>query len=166
MIKQTKSIVAALLAAGFLGLAQQALASDTTTQTVTFAVTAINELSVSGSPGALTVSTATAGQAPDVVTDSTTSYSITTNETDRKITGAINTAMPSGVTLRVALQAPAGSGTSAGPVVLTTTAQELVTGISTLNETGRAITYSLQATSAAGVVSSASKTVTLTITAD
>jgi hypothetical protein len=166
MIKQTKSIVAALLAAGFLSLAQHAFASDTTTQTVTFAVQAINELSVSGSPGALTVSTATAGQAPNVVTDSTTSYSITTNEDDRKITGAINTAMPSGVTLTVALQAPVGSGSTAGPVVLTTTAQELVTGISRLNETGRGITYSLQATAAAGVVSSASKTVTLTITAD
>lgn len=165
MIKHSKSIVAALLAAGLLSLASHALAGDTASQTVTFQVTPINELSVSGNPGALVVSTATAGQAPDIVSDASTTYAITTNESDRKITGAINTAMPSGVTLRVALQAPAGSGTSQGPTALTTTAQDLVTGISTLNEASRAITYSLQASSAAGVVPSASKTVTLTILA-
>ena len=55
MIKQTKSIVAAFLAVGFLAIAQQALAGDTATQNVTFQVTAINELSVSGNPGALVV---------------------------------------------------------------------------------------------------------------
>ena len=165
MINKTKSLVAAFLAAGFLGLAQHAMAGDTATQTVTFAVTAINELSVSGSPGALVVSTATAGQAPDMVTEGTTTYSITTNEADRKITGAIDSAMPTGLTLRIALQAPAGSGSSVGPVTLGTSASDLVTGISTLNETGRTITYWLSATSAAGVVPSASKTVTLTILA-
>ncbi len=70
--------------------------------------------------------------------------------------------MPSGVTLQVELTAPTGA-TSAGTVTLTGTAADLVTGISTLNESEKAITYTLSATSAAGIVESASKTVTFTI---
>jgi len=144
--------------------ASLAFAGSSATQTVTYQVSAIDELSVSSPAISLTVSTATAGSAPDAVTDSSSSYSITTNETNRKITGQIDTAMPTGVTLAVNLAAPTGA-TSTGSTVLSTTAADLVTGISTLNEAGKAITYSLSATSAAGVVSSASKTVTLTITA-
>ena len=139
-----------------------AMAGSSATQTVTYAVSAINEISVSGNPAALTVSTATAGSAPNSVSDATTTYAITTNGTGKKITGAINTAMPAGVTLTVNLTAPTG-GTSAGATSLGTSASDLVTGITTLNESGKTITYSLSATSAAGVVSSASKTVTLTV---
>jgi hypothetical protein len=127
-------------------------------------VSAINELSVSSPTVSLTVSAATAGSAPTAASDSSTSYAITTNESNRKITGILNTAMPSGVSLSASLAAPSG-GTSLGAVVLTESAQDLVTGISTLNATGKAITYNLSATSAAGVVPSASKTVTLTVTA-
>jgi hypothetical protein len=157
-----KAVIAAILTTGIL--AGAGYAADSATQTVTFEVTAINELSISGNPAPLTVSTATAGGAPNSVSDSTTSYSITTNETNRKITGALNTDMPSGVTLSVSLAAPAGA-TSAGPQALSTTAADLVTGISTLNETAKTITYQLSAASAAGVVPSGTRTVTLTITA-
>ncbi len=165
MIKQTQSLAVALLAAGIFSIAQHAAAADTATQTVTFSVSAINELTVSGNPGSLTITTATAGSAPTAVTDSTTSYAITTNETNRKITGSINSNMPGGLTLSVTLAAPAGSGTSAGKQALSTTAVDLVTGISTLNESARTITYELGATTGFGVVPSASKTVTLTIVA-
>ncbi|MBI5099039.1 MAG: hypothetical protein HZB30_07335 [Nitrospirae bacterium] len=152
-----------LLVAGSLFLMSGiAMAASSTTQTVTYAVSAINEISVSGNPAALTVSTATAGSAPNSVSDATTTYAITTNETGKKITGAINSNMPAGVTLTVSLAAPTG-GTSAGATSLSTSASNLVTGITTLNESGKTITYSLSATSAAGVVSSASKTVTLTV---
>ncbi|QTQ38918.1 Uncharacterized protein ToN1_48240 [Aromatoleum petrolei] len=131
---------------------------------MTYEVTAINELSVSGNPGALTISSATAGSAPTAVSDATTTYAITTNQSTRKITAAIDTAMPSGVTLKANLAAPTGA-TSAGAVTLGAVAVDAVTGISTLNESGKTITYSLEATTAAGVVTSASKTVTFTIAA-
>lgn len=157
-----KSAFAALIIAG-LG-AGAAYAGDSATQTVTYEVQAINELSVSAATASLTVNSATAGAAPNVATDATTSYAITTNETNRKITGAINSNMPSGVTLSVTLAAPTG-GTSAGKQALSTTAVDLVTGIATLNESGKSISYELAATAAAGVVASATKTVTLTITA-
>lgn len=143
--------------------AASAFAASSATQTVTYEVSAINELTVSGNPGALVVNAAVAGSAPSSKSDSSTTYAITTNETNRKITGALNTAMPAGVSLSVNLAAPTG-GTSAGAVALTALAQNLVTGISNLNESAKTITYSLSATSAAGVVPSATKTVTLTIT--
>lgn len=161
---QNKKITAALLAVGIVSLGQNAFAGATAQQTVTYEVTAINELSVSGATASVTVNSATAGSAPTVATDSTTSYAITTNETGRKITGAINSNMPSGVTLSATLVAPTG-GTSGGKLALSTSAVDLVTGISTLNESNKGISYELAATSAAGVVTSATKTVTLTITA-
>lgn len=162
MKNSIKTIMAALLVTGTLTI--NASAATTAEQTVTYEVTAINELSVSSPTVSLTVNAASAGSAPTAASDASTSYAITTNESNRKITGALNTAMPSGVSLSASLAAPAGA-TSVGAVALTGSAQDLVTGISTLNESGKVITYNLSATSAAGVVPSASKTVTLTVTA-
>jgi len=156
------TMAAVLFLIGLIG--GQAMAANVSTQTVTYAVDAINEFNVSGDPGTLTINTAVAGSPPTSVEDSTTTYAITTNQTGRIITGAINTAMPAGVTLTVALAAPTG-GSGGTDVTLTGTAATLVTGITTLNESGLAITYKLSATSAAGVVSSANKTVTFTIAA-
>lgn len=153
---------AALLIAGLS--AGVSYAGNTAQQTVTYEVQAINELSVSSPTSSLTVNSATAGSAPNVATDSSSSYAVTTNETNRKITGAINSNMPGGVTLSITLAAPTGA-TSAGKQQLSTTPTDLVTDIATLNESGKAITYELGATAAAGVVPSATKTVTLTITA-
>ncbi len=90
-----------------------AVAGNTAQQTVTYEVQAINEISVSGNPAALIVSAATAGSQPTAATDTTTSYAITTNQSNRKITGAINTAMPANTTLSITLAAPTGA-TSAG----------------------------------------------------
>jgi hypothetical protein len=152
--------IAALLMAG-----APAFAGNSATQTVSYEVQAINELSVSSESVSLVVNSATPGSAPNAATNSSTSYSITTNETGRKIVGALNSDLPAGVTLSVTLAAP-NQATSLGKVALTSTAVDLVSGISTLNETGKSIAYELAATSAAGVVPSASKTVTLTIMAD
>ncbi len=162
MINQTKFIAAAILTAGILSL--HAVAGPTAQQTVTYEVSAINELSVSAATASLTVNSATAGAAPNAATDTSTTYAITTNELNRKITGSINTDMPSGVTLSVSLAAPTGAF-SLGKTLLTSSAADLVLDISTLNESNKAISYELAATSAAGVVPSATKTVTLTITA-
>ena len=157
-----KAAVAALLFAG--AAVTGAYAGSSATQTLTYEVQAIDELAVSSPTVSLTVNSATAGSAPNSVSDSSTSYSITTNETNRKITGQLSSDMPAGVTLAVSLAAPSGAS-SAGTQQLSSSPVDLVTGISTLNETGKTIAYTLSATSAAGVVPSASKTVTLTITA-
>lgn len=159
-----RKFTAFLVAVWILGASMIVMAGATATQTVTYSVSAINELSVSGDPPSLTVSTATAGSAPITVTTASTRYAVTTNMIGSKITGAIDTAMPTGVTLAVSLAQPAG-GTSAGTVTLTDTPQDLVTNITRLNETGKTITYALSAASNAGVVPSAAKSVTLTISA-
>jgi len=140
-----------------------AFAASSSSQTVGVQVSAITEISVSGNPGALNVATATAGQDPDEVSDATTTYSITTNRDNLKITGALNTAMPTGTTLKLNLEAPTGA-TSAGDVSMSATAADLVTGITKKKGSSLQVTYKLSATVEAGVVSTTSKTVTLTLT--
>ena len=87
-----KTATSLLICLALLVVAAQAVVAAT--QTVTYSVSAINELSVSGNPAALAVSTATAGSEPDDATDATTTYGISTNQTGTKITAAIDTAMP------------------------------------------------------------------------
>jgi len=157
-----KKLIALVSVALIFGLYMNAYSADNVTQTVTYEVQAINEITVSGNPGALVISTATAGSQPTTATDATTSYSVTTNGTNKKITGSIDTAMPANTSLLVTLTAPTG-GSSAGQVALSTTAQDLVTGISTLAESGLTISYEFTADAAAGVVASSTKTVTLTV---
>lgn len=153
-----------LAVAGLLfGLIGLALAANTAQQTVTYEVTAINEVSVSGDPGNLVVSTATAGSEPTDATDNSTTWALTTNGATKKMTGSIDTNMPANTTLEVNLTAPTG-GSSSGDVTLSTTAADLVTSVSTVAESGLSITYTLSATIAAGVVAQATKTVTLTLT--
>lgn len=151
------------IAAGFIVLACGNAFAQTATQTVTFQVTAIDEISASGDPGALIVNSATAGSQPDAATDATTSYNVTTNGSSKKITGSIDSAMPVNTTLGVTLTAPTG-GSSPGQVMLTITDQDLVTGISTLAESGMSISYQFSATAAAGVIASSNRTVTFTFT--
>ena len=152
------------LMAGLLVVAAAASASaQTATQTVTMQVDAINLISVSGTPS-LTISAAVAGGAPTSVTSTGNTWAVTTNQSNAKITASIPTAMPTGVTLSANMGAPAGSGSSAGYLSLGTTAVDLVTGITKLNETGLSLSYKLDATSAAGVLSSTTRVVTFTIT--
>jgi hypothetical protein len=139
------------------------MGANTANQTVTYEVSAINEISVSADPGNLVVNTATAGSQPTADTDATTTWAITTNESSKKMTGSIDTNMPANVTLQVNLTTPTG-GTSQGDVTLSTTVEDLVTGIPSVAESGLTITYTLSATIAAGVVTQAQKTVTLTLT--
>jgi hypothetical protein len=154
-----------LTGAAALGLAgaAAALATNAATQTVSFTIAAINEISVSASTLSLTVNSATAGSAPTAATDNTTSYAITTNggADGKRITAKINTDMPTGVTLSVELAAPTGASSS-GVVPLTLTPTSVVTGIDSVAQSGLQIAYTLSATQAAGQ-STGSKTVTFTI---
>lgn len=153
---------AATLAIAASVFAAKDASAQTATQTVSYEVAAVDQISVAGSPS-LVVNSATAGNALNSATAGGT-YAITTNGTNRKITASIDTNMPSGVTLTVSLGAPTGAS-SAGTVTLSTTAQDVVTGITTVNESGLSIGYGLSASITAGVVAAANKTVTYTITA-
>lgn len=155
-------VIKIIAVAGILVLAAAITAqAQTATQSVTYAVSAINQISVTGTPS-LTISTATAGTAPGAVTNSASSWAVTTNGSAKKLTASINSAMDAGVTLSLTAVAPS-VGTSAGKKSLSTTSTDLVTGIAGVAESGMGLTYELAATLAAGVVASSSKTVTFTL---
>jgi len=141
--------------------AATAASAQTATQVVTFQVDAINQIAFAGSPS-LVVNTATAGSNPTAST-SAASWAVTTNQTGSKITASIGSNMPAGLTLSVNLAAPAGAS-SAGAQSLSTVAVDLVTSITMLAQGALGVTYTLDATAAAGVVASTSRTVTYTIT--
>lgn len=154
-----------VIALSMLFIAGPVMADEQAFQTVSFVVGAINDISVSGDPGTMFVSAAIAGSEPEEVSDASTTYSITsTGGTDnKKITASINSPMPTGVTLKINLDAPSGA-TSSGDVDIShaTNSLDVVVFIDSIAEADKTITYKLGATVAAGVVSD-SKTVTLTI---
>ena len=152
-----------MIMSAILVIAAAASASaQTATQTVTFQVDAINQVGVTGSP-TLDINAAVAGNAPTSATSAGNSWAVTCNQTGAKITASIGAAMPAGVTLSATLGAPAGAA-SAGIKSLGTGAVDMVTGITKLNASALALTYQLDATSAAGVITSTTRVVTYTIT--
>lgn len=138
--KMSVLILTLVLLVGLYGIAQ---ADTTATQTVSYEVTEINAISVSGNPGTLIISTATAGALPDAVSDNTTSYSITTNGATKKITAKIDNPMPEDLALRVLLDRPFITGASAVEVTLTTSEEIVVSGISPVVASGLKILYTL-----------------------
>jgi hypothetical protein len=136
--------------------------AQTATQVVRFQVNAINQVAVSGIPAPMVINSATAGNAPGSVIGAGTSYAITTNESNQKITASIDQSLPSGVTLEVALTAPDGA-MSAGAVLLSTSGADVVTGITSANASSLPITYRLSATPAVQMSAPATRTVTFTV---
>ncbi len=149
------------LVLSLVGIAGASALAGAQTQTVTFAVNAINQISNSGTPS-LTITTAVAGSQPTSATDATSSWAVTTNQSGAKISASIPSAMPAGLTLKVNLGAPAGA-TSAGLQTLSTSSVDLVTAITKLASGSLSATYQLDATAAAGVVASSTRLVTYTI---
>lgn len=150
------SVIVAFAAHDSLAAQNQAAA------TVSFEVRPINEIALSGSPAPLVINAAVAGAEPMSVTDQSTTWAVTTNELARKVTAATG-ALPTGVSLEIAMAAPAGASTL-GFVTLATTAQDIVTDIATAQASALQVTYRLSATVQAGIVAPASATITFTIT--
>lgn len=140
----------ALLAAGLSALGAQIVGAQT--------------LNVSGNPGLLRVSAAIAGSEPIAVVNSSTTYTVTTGNPNRffRITAGLSAPMPVGVTLTASLAAPPGA-ISLGPVALDGIARDVVMDIPRRTTATQAITYTLSATVAAGVIPNSTRTVTLTI---
>jgi hypothetical protein len=149
-----------MISLALLGAATPVVAQSSA-QTVSFQVDAINQIAFAGSPS-LVINSATAGSAPSSVNAAAT-WAVTTNQSNAKITASINAAMPANVTLTVALIAPTGA-TSNGAQTLGTVATDVVTGITQVAQGALGVTYSLTATATAGVVASTTRTVTYTIT--
>ena len=136
--------------------------AQTATQVVRFEVVAVNQIGVTGTPAPLVVNSATAGSQPTAVTMAGSSYAVTTNETNQKITATINEGLPAGLTLEVSLAAPPGA-TSAGHVSLGTASADVVTGLSNVAASALPITYRLSSTASVRMTAQATRVVTYTI---
>jgi hypothetical protein len=97
-----------------------------------------------------------------IVSKTSATYAITTNETNRRIVVSIDAPMPAGTTLTMTMAAPTG-GSSIGEVPLSTSPQTAVTGISRLNERDLGIEYSLIAAPGSRVTAASTRTVSLTL---
>lgn len=134
------------------------------TQNVTVVVQEINEITVSAATLTITINSATAGSAPDDATDLTTTYNITSNGANKKITGQLDVDYAAGISLAIELTEPAGA-TSAGEVTLTSgSASDLVTGITRVTGMALQIKYTAAATAAAVPNEPAGETHTVTLT--
>lgn len=140
----------------------QAQVSSSATQTVSFEVKAINQIAFAAATPSLVIDTATAGSNPTPATAAST-WAVTTNQTAKIAASITSGAIPAGLTLKVDLSPPTGAS-GAGPQTLSATAVDLVTNIVKRAQSGITVTYSLDATLAAGVVPSTLVTVTYTIT--
>jgi len=141
-------------------------AASTSQHTVSITVMAINEIAITGSPS-LTINTATAGARPD--TDSGDGQlKLTTNETGKKITVQLDSALPTGLTLR--LESTATDEDFEGEIPsLDNTPKDLVTGLANkatddTDPSGVVLTYVLTATQAAEPEAGLTRTVTFTLT--
>jgi hypothetical protein len=143
------------------GISGLAMASNTAQQIVVIAVDPINVISVSGNPPVMILNIANIGTNLAEIQDASTTYNITTNGTAMKITGRLDSAMPTGVQLKINL---VGS-VSSGDVVLTTSATDLVTGITRKAEKFKTITYKLSAISA-GITAPRQVTITLELVSE
>ena len=85
-MSRTKKFVVSF---ALLPLAASAVMAQTATHVLTFQVSAINQVSVTGTPS-LTINAAVAGSAPTLVTATGSTYSVTTNQSTAKITAAID----------------------------------------------------------------------------
>ena len=147
---------------------QETMAQATANQNVTLAVNAVYKIATSGNPGAMTITTGTAGtNALTSVSDASTTYSITQNFASTvKITANLDAALPAGYTLQLNLAST--KGTSAGTVDISATtpasASNVVTNVALGADAGQAITYTFGANASAGVLASTAKVVTLTLT--
>ncbi len=141
-----------------------ALAGDSDSGETGYEIPPIAEVSLDTDTFSVTVNSAVAGSQPSNATSSST-YDVASNAGDnaKKITASINSDMPANVTLSISLAAPAGA-TSAGYVTLSSVAADAVTGVDTTNTTNLAVSVRLASTVSAGVISSSSRTLTLTLT--
>ena len=163
-----KSIIILGVAILSLALVQSSFAQATANQTVSLAVNAVYKIATSGNPGAMTITSGTAGtNALTSVSDATTKYSITQNVAGTvKITANLDAAMSAGYTLQLGLAS--SKGTSAGTVDISATtpvsAVNVVTAIATGADANQTITYTFGANADAGILLSTNKVVTLTLT--
>jgi hypothetical protein len=111
----------------------------------------------------LHITTAVAGFDPTAKTNNVTTLRIQGSSGTWHVAAKLNSNMPAGTILTVNLAAPAGGSVSLGNKDLTNVNQTLVTNIGNIGNTFCVLTYTFNATPAAGVIASTTRTVTFSI---
>ena len=155
-IMKTRILLAAVTL-GLITVANTATAQSTASHDVTIAVTAIDEIVVSGNV-TLTINSITLSESASA------NYGITTNGVARKIVASLDSDYSPTLALDVSVSAPTAAGTSTGAITLSSAAQDVVTGISAVAESGLAIDYTATALPSTPASTSETRTVTYTIT--
>src|SRR3954471_2255230 len=130
------------------------------TQQIGIEIRPINQLAVVGTTNFVIPARKKAG--PATVSVASASYAVTTNEENRRITVALDEALPEGVTLTMKMDAPNGA-TANDAVVLSTAPQTAVNGISRLNAGNLGISFSLITSDRAVVPDTTTRTVRVTL---
>ena len=133
-------LATAVAAAVTLVIGAGSVHAQTATQVVTFKVVAANRMAFGSASASVSVQRPSASAAPTSASVAGSSYGITTNEVNQKISASINAPLPAGETLAVSLAAPAGA-TSKGMKTLSTQPADVVTGISAVNADALPVTY-------------------------
>jgi hypothetical protein len=142
-----------------------AMAATTGTQTVTYTMPGITNISINdGTVNLVLVDPDDPTKDPTPVSNDDTSYNIWTNKACH-ITGQLSPAMNTGLTLTIEMTAPTGgTSTAVGFTSTTSGAQSLITGIPKgTKEAAKTIKYTLSATVDAEPTTTGSTTVTFTI---
>ena len=129
----------------------------------TIQVNNLCEISLNEALVSMTVDQAVAGAQPEPVKASTT-YNVSANRDNLKITACLNRNMPANSQLSGQMTAPTG-GTTTGSLPLSTTNATLVTGIQHVCESNIDMGYQLNVDVAVGT-GSISRTVTYTISSE
>lgn len=124
-------------------------------QTLSFSIQSTSHLEINGPAPVLAVAGPGQGWYDS-------SYSVLTNEENKKISASLNTDMPDGVTLYVELSPPKGAR-SLGAQVLSSTPVDLVVEITRVSQSGLLINYTLDIQASATPVSSATRLITYTL---
>ena len=150
------------------------MAGNTDNHDVTLQVNSIAEIAVTTDVSLTVTAPTTPGAIPQDDTDNSAYLQYTStvpSSQTRNITAAWegSDSAPAGTQLKLQASPQSGKGTGAGEIVVSSSAQNIVTAISscytgTGGSDGAQLTYTLEVTDATALVASASETVTVTFT--
>jgi hypothetical protein len=140
------------------------LEAQTATQVVTFSVLSSTRVAIGNLTAPAPTEVAPGARARTSAMVAGTSYAVATNEENQKITASIDAPVPSVLSLSVSLVAPRGA-VSRGLRSLTTSATDVVTGITGSDGAALPMKYQWNRTSNAPAEALNNRVVTYTITA-
>ena len=141
------------------------LESTTSQATITYSISAIDTLSVSGNPSTFSFSGATAGSQPLSLTDNSTTISLTTNSsTNRTLSAQLATALPAHAALTVNVAAGSSGGTSLGAIDVSDGASHnLVSAIKQAVANNMTVTYDFSITVQTPITATTNDVLTFTL---